>query len=225
MVVADTMVSELFASKLHYMKLSAYIANLIPMTCRRPTFLEQRRNLMAQVVREAYERLATGSGNVHEPEQVDVEDMISGGESDLVELKSTLRVNLHTRERDGRMEHAILKTLAGFLNKDGGTLVVGVADDGSPVGIEVDGFDNEDRMGLHLVNIVNERMGPNVWAHMHANFDDYEDGRVLVVRCERSPKPVYVQEGQAERFYVRTGPSTTELQLSSANDYIGRRFN
>ena len=188
------------------------------------TFLVHRRDHMAQVVREGYERLALGGGSSDESNDIDVEVLIASGESDLVELKSTLRVNLHTRQRDVRIEHAVLKTLAGFLNKDGGTLVVGVADDGSPIGLEVDGFDTEDRMSLHLVNIVNESMGPTVWAHMHANFDDFGDGRVLVVRCDRSSAPVYIKDGQTERFYVRTGPSTTELQVASALDYIGRRF-
>ena len=188
------------------------------------TFLGHRRELMAQIVREGYERIAVGADIVDEPAEIDLEELIGGGESDLVELKSTLRVNLHTGQRDGRMEQAILRTLAGFLNKDGGTLIVGVSDDGSPIGLDVDGFDNEDRMGLHLVNIVNRSMGADVWAFMHANFDDFEDGRVLVVRCEKAPAPVYVNDGNEEHFYVRTGPSTTELPVSLALKYISRRF-
>ena len=76
------------------------------------------------------------------------------GESEAVEFKSTLRTNLHTGNKDPRMELAVLKTLAGFLNTNGGTLVIGVSDDGNPVGIQADGFDNEDKMNLHLVNIV-----------------------------------------------------------------------
>ena len=121
----------------------------------------------------------------------------------------TIRVNLHTGERDSRMELAVLRTLAGFLNKDGGTIIAGVADDGSAVGLGADGFENEDRMGLHLVNIVNRSMGANVWAYMHSSFDDYEDGRVLSVRCDRAKSPVYVRDGNEERVYVRTGPSDT----------------
>ena len=142
-----------------------------------------------------------------------MEELVRGGEGDLVELKSTLRVNLHTGQRDSRMEQTVLRTLAGFLNRDGGTLIVGVADDGAPIGLDVDGFENEDRMHLHLVNIVNSSIGAPVWAYMHANFDDLEDGRVLVVRCEKARAPVYVKDGSAERFYVRTGPSTTELPV------------
>ena len=188
------------------------------------TFLARRRELMAQIVREGYERLSSGTRVADEPEPIDLEALIDGGESDLVEFKSTLRVSLHTGENDRRLEQAALKTLAGFLNRDGGTLVIGVADDGSPVGIGTDRFENEDRMALHLTNIVNERMGANVWAYLHANFEDLEDDRVLVVRCEKSSAPIYVKDGNTERFFVRTGPATTELPVSSATEYIQRHF-
>jgi len=187
-------------------------------------FLTRRRDLMANIVREGYERLDSDVAPVDPPGEIDVAGLIVGGESDLVELKSTLRVNLHTGRRDKRMEHAVLRTLAGFLNKDGGTLIVGVSDDGSPVGLDVDGFKNEDQMSLHLVNIVNRSVGANVWAFMHANFDDFGDGRVLAVRCEKAPVPVYVGDADGEHFYVRTGPSTTELPVSLALDYISQRF-
>ena len=84
-------------------------------------------------------------------------DLIEGGESTTVEFKSTLRTNLHTNKQDKEIEHEVLKTLAGFLNTDGGTLVIGVADDGTPVGIEADKFPSEDKMYLHLVNIMKSR--------------------------------------------------------------------
>ena len=187
-------------------------------------FLARRRELIAGIVREGYMRLTRQSEPEAEAPPIDVEDLIAGGEGDLVELKSTLRVNLHTGKQDKRMELAVLRTLAGFLNKDGGTLIVGVADDGSPVGLESDDFDNEDRMGLHLTNIVNQSMGESVWAYLHTNFDDYNDGRVLVVRCERARAAVYVEHSGETRFYVRTGPSTTQLSVDQAMKYINGRF-
>ena len=188
------------------------------------TFLGLRRELMAQIVREAYERLTSRTGVVDRPGDVDLDQLIGGGESDLVEFKSTLRMNLHTGQPDDRMKLAVLRTLAGFLNKDGGTLIVGVADDGTPVGLAADGFNNEDRMSLHLADIVKHSMGANVWGSMHANFDDFEGHRVLVVRCEKSRSPVYVQDGKAQRFYVRTLTATTELPVGQVYDYIKRRF-
>ena len=187
-------------------------------------FLERRRVLMAQVIRRGYEQLS-GVVDPEPPEvTVDVDTMIRAGESTAVEFKSTLRTNLHTRQRDGRMERAVLKTLAGFLNTSGGTLIVGVADDGTPVGIAADGFANEDKMALHLVNLVSSEMGAPAMTAIHQHFADHDRGRVLVLRCERSLAPVFVKDGNAERFFVRTGPATQELTGTTMQSYIDQRF-
>ena len=188
-------------------------------------FLERRRELMAEVIAEGYATLTAA-----EPEEdatageLDLSDLLIGGESEVVEFKSTLRTNLHTGNKDPRMEHAVLKTLAGFLNTEGGTLVVGVSDDGSPVGVEADGFPDEDKMALHLVNIVKSRLGIHAMTSVSAHFDDHEDCRVMVVKCRQAPTPVFLKDGEAERFYIRTGPATTELSASQMQEYIRQRF-
>ena len=169
--------------------------------------------------------------DVEEPEEDDEDteavaliDLIRDGESDVVEFKSTLRTNLHTNQTDKRMEYTVLKTLAGFLNTNGGTLVIGISDDGKPVGIEADKFSNSDKMSLHLTNIVNSQLGPNAMTLIHTSFDDFEDSRVLVVNCQMSPTEVYFKDGNVQRFYVRTGPATTELTGSDMVEYISQRF-
>ncbi len=183
-------------------------------------FLEKRRELMAQIIHEGYEKLTTGPEAEEPVEEFDLSALIDDGESEAVEFKATLRINLHTGQPDKRMEMAVLRTLAGFLNTNGGTLIVGVSDDGTPVGVEADKFSNEDRMTLHLVNIVKARLGPRAMTAMHSHFEDYDDTRVLVIRCPRSLVPVFVKDGDVERFFVRTGPSTTELTASQTQDFI-----
>ena len=187
-------------------------------------FLQQRRVGMAQIIQEGYRVLAGETKPKPIESEINIEQLVSSGESEVVEFKATLRRNLHTGINDPRMEHAILKSLAGFLNTNGGTLFVGVADDGSPVGIKADGFSSEDSMALHLVNIVKSRMGAIAMTGIHVHFEDYNSHRVMVVRCGKAHDPVYLKDGHAERFYVRTGPSTTELTPSQTVDYISRHF-
>jgi hypothetical protein len=188
-------------------------------------FLEKRREMMAQIIREGYQTLKGVSAPQSAQEEFDLMTVLINGENDAVEFKSTLRTNLHTGAADKRIELAALKTLAGFLNTNGGTLIIGVSDDGAPVGIKTDGFPSEDKMSLHLVNIFKDRMGPEAMTAMNIHFDDYEDDRVMAIRCKRSSSPVYVKDDNIERFYIRTGPSTTELTLSQAQSYIKQRFN
>jgi hypothetical protein len=189
-----------------------------------PAFLEKRRDLMAEVIRDGYRTLTADASKIAPVAIVTAAQLAATGESDQVEFKATLRINQHTGQKDPRMELAVLKTLAGFVNTNGGSLVVGVRDDGTPLGIEADQFESEDKMGLHLVNLVNGRMGPHIMTFMHMRFDEYEDRRVMMIECHKSTKPVFVKDGDAEHFYIRTGPSTTQLTPSQTQDYIQQRW-
>lgn len=186
-------------------------------------FLIARRLRMAQVVREAWKAL-TGEVEVAPEAPAAVADLIAGGESGAVEFKSTLRTNLHTGQIDEKMHVAALKTVAGFLNAKGGTLLVGVTDNGEVLGLDADGFESEDKMSLHLVNLVRDRIGDVFLPYVHPHFEDHGGGRVLVVRCERGPKPAFVKDGGQQRFFVRGGNATTELSGISVTDYVKQRF-
>ncbi|PIR14958.1 MAG: hypothetical protein COV48_17045, partial [Elusimicrobia bacterium CG11_big_fil_rev_8_21_14_0_20_64_6] len=151
-------------------------------------------------------------------------DLVSQGEGTSVEFKSTLRTNLHTGQKDPRIEHAILKTIAAFLNSSGGTLIVGVTDDGNPVGLEPDKFETVDKMLLHLDNMIRGQIGPQHMLNIQPRFDEFETVKVLIIECRKGSLPVYVKDGATERFYVRGGASTTELTPSQMQEFIRQRF-
>lgn len=185
-------------------------------------FLKERRLRMARVVRKAYQHLC---GEMPPPPAArSVEELLAEGESGSLEFKSTLRTNLHTGQPDEKMHLAALKTIAGFLNAGGGTLVIGVADDGKILGLSADGFPNEDKMALHLVNLLRDRVGEMFLPYVHPHFEGEEGERVLIVRCEKGPKPAFVKDGSVHRFYVRGGNATTELSGNSVTDYVKARF-
>lgn len=186
-------------------------------------FLAARRERIARFIADAYKKLS-GVPASAVPERVDIETLIRGGEGLQVEFKSTLRANLHTHQADPRMELACLKTIAGFLNSHGGTLIVGVSDDGETLGLDADGFENEDKASLHIMNLVRGRIGEKHLMYVHPRFEDRNDARVLVIDCWASRSPAFVKDGAIERFYVRTGPSTSELSASSTQEYVKQRF-
>lgn len=188
-------------------------------------FLERRRELIARVIERAYTTLRdTSSSDSPEPEIIPLASIIGDGETTNVEFKSTLRRNLHTGEPDARMELAALKTVAGFLNANGGTLVIGVSDDGTALGIEADRFPNEDKMYLHLVNLLRDRIETKHTMYIHPHFDEYDETRVLRIDCWKARSPVFVKDGKNDRFFVRTGAATTELSMGEAQEYIRQRF-
>jgi hypothetical protein len=186
-------------------------------------FLIARRVRMAAVIHEAWKQL-TGDRKEVEPIPMAMVDLISGGETDAVEFKSTLRINLHTGQSDEKMHLSALKTIAAFLNAKGGTLLIGVADDGEVLGLAADGFPNEDKMGLHLVNLIKDRIGDVFLPYVHPHFDEQDGQRILVIRCDKGPKAAFVKDGSLQRFYVRGGNATAELSGASITDYVKQRF-
>jgi len=185
-------------------------------------FLVERRERMAKLIQEAYQLLSGDQAQA--TAQVNVSQLVETGESDEIEFKSTLRINLHTSEKDPRMEFAVLRTIAGFLNRDGGKLVIGVSDSGEALGLDVDGFANEDKMNLHLVNLINSNIGKQYMMYISPRFEDYESSRAFVVDCQRSRSPVYLKRDKQELFYIRSGASTSELTGGDMQEYIKRRF-
>ena len=158
-----------------------------------------------------------------------------------MEFKSTLRVDLGTGKEAKYIVHASLKTVAAFLNTDGGTLVIGVADDGKtvsddgePLGLYKDKFKNEDEMKLNLTARVKDEMTLGAVAIarglVHMKFYDYRGSRVLAVRCEPAAQPIYVRDYKDRKdrsklqFYVRTGPATQEFFAQQTVEYSRDRF-
>jgi hypothetical protein len=189
-------------------------------------FLIKRRELISNLIHDAYLKLKeVEDADKTPPEVVKIEDMIYSGETPAIEFKSTLRINMHTGQKDQRMELGCLKTIAGFLNTNGGTLIIGVADDGTPVGIEEDKFTDEDKMNLHLVNLIRDKIAPQFMTYIHPRFEEYNGKRIMAVECWKSKSPVFVKDGNIERFYIRTGAATTELTASQMQEFIKHRFN
>jgi hypothetical protein len=187
-------------------------------------FLLKRRVRMARVIQQAWDLLTAGAPPTPEPMPIVIKDLIAGGETDAVEFKSTLRINLHTGQVDERMHLSALKTIAAFLNAKGGTLLVGIADSGEVLGVQTDGFPNEDKMQLHLINLVRDRIGEVFLPYIHPHFEDHNGQVIMAVRCEKGPKAAFVKDGTLQRFFVRGGNATTELTGSSITEYAKQRF-
>ncbi|MDW5564322.1 MAG: ATP-binding protein [Methanomassiliicoccus sp.] len=150
--------------------------------------------------------------------------LIARGEGERLEFKSSLRTNLRTGEADKRMEHAVLKTIAAFLNSDGGTLLVGVKDDGSILGVDVQNFDNLDKFYLHFTNLVGEGLGKETFPFVDSRMIGIDGRAVLEVRCIRAHSPAFLTNGTKEEFFVRSGASSVELLGREMLEYVGNHF-
>jgi len=150
--------------------------------------------------------------------------MIKEGEKEKLEFKSTLRTNLFTCEFDREIERAILKTIAAFLNSEGGTLLIGVTDNREIIGIERDNFQSNDKFALHFTNLLKEKLGNQFLPYINSEFILIEGKNILKVECAKSDMPVFLKNNKIEEFYIRAGPATIQLTGSKLVDYIRNNF-
>lgn len=157
--------------------------------------------------------------------------LIATGENNSVEFKSTLRWNIRAQKIDASMELAILKSIAGFMNSRGGTLLVGINDKGEIHGLDDDRFQDEDKLQLHFWNRVRDCIGSEHSALVRAVLEKIDGKNILRVDCRPSRRPVYVRwrqsggEAEMSLFFVRTGPKTESLDIRQAVQYIADHFN
>ncbi len=158
------------------------------------------------------------------------QELIKRGESKTLEFKATLRWDLkEDRQDDKVITHAVLKTVAAFLNTEGGDLLIGVADDGAIVGIERDRLENDNKFMRHLAQVVRNGLGDRAGTCIDPRMQIVEGKTVCVVSCQRSPEPVFLRWKGMEAvpegdFYVRSGPGTIRLAPDSAREYIRTRW-
>ena len=160
--------------------------------------------------------------------QRDLLTLITKGESQRMEFKSSFRWDVREDKLNKPLEHAVLKSLAGFLNADGGTLLIGVTDDGNPIGLAKDyqSLKKRDSDGFEqaIMTAVANRMGTDACANLQLVFHDVGGDEVCRVIAQPSSRPVYLTQGKDTEFYVRTGTSTRQLNVQEAIDYIQDRW-
>ena len=159
-----------------------------------------------------------------------VEELLKLQESKTLEFKSSLRWNLkEDRKDDKHVTHAALKTIAAFLNTEGGDLLIGVADDRTVLGIEHDRLDDDDKFMRHLAQVVRNGLGDRAGTCIDPKTQIVEGKTVCLVSCQRSPEPVYLRWKGLEKtpegdFYVRSGPGTVRLRMRDMAEYVTTRF-
>ena len=151
-------------------------------------------------------------------------EIVAAGESHRLEFKSTLRWNLHTDKADKKIENQCLKTVAAYLNTEGGLLLIGVSDEGLPLGLETDRFASEDKLLLHWHNLLKECLGAQFSDRVRSDILELEGDAVLAVQCLSAGKPVFFRRDNEEAFFVRVGNSTQALKPSEILAYTERRF-
>lgn len=154
--------------------------------------------------------------------ETNIDDLRDRGEGQRLEFKSTMRVNLHTGQVDKVMEHAVVRSVAGLLNAAGGTLLIGVDDQGQILGLARDvatlgSRQTEDGFQLHLVKLLTDALGPATLDNINVAIVDHVVCRIDV-RAARAP--VFARGKDGDELYVRLQNSTRRLDVRDALEYV-----
>lgn len=192
-------------------------------------FLEERRKILAKELNNFLNNITVTEDSV---EEISVEELVREGESNELEFKSSMRWDYKEERVDKKIEEVIMKSISAFSNGEGGTLIVGVDDEGTVVGLERDYRSlqgGRDEFELHLKNLLNKNFGKVFSAtNIKISFHSVEDSDICKIDVPKGNKPLYLEvtrnDQKLEKFYLRSGNTSQELGLSEITDYITSRF-
>jgi ATP-dependent Lon protease len=151
-------------------------------------------------------------------------ELIADGESETLEFKASFRWDIDRKNVNTDLLRHVTKGVAAMLNTEGGTLLLGVGDDGSGVGIDldlatlkradVDEYERSLRQGF--INLIGVEFSP----YIRVTFPEFDGVRICRVDIDPSPKPAFLT-GKADReFYIRSGNASRPLDPASTHEYI-----
>lgn len=148
------------------------------------------------------------------------------GESENIEYKSSWSFDLAPFRASGgkvaknndELKSDVIKNIAGFMNKSGGVLLVGVEDDCTVCGLEETDFRMQsskdprkkiDNIQLDIRNWIISKLSKEVLAEISMEAISYRDKTIIKIKVPKSIGPVIYKDGDDERYYVRSGTSTS----------------
>lgn len=153
-----------------------------------------------------------------------IENLLKENEDENLEFKSSLRWDYRENKVNKELELATIKNIAGFLNKNGGTILIGIDDDKQELGIQADyetlAKKNSDGFVLHLTNLIDTHIGREFSKYITIQIKKLSQKEICKVDIEASNKPAYLKHNSAEEFYVRTSNQTKSMGIKTAHDYI-----
>lgn len=170
-----------------------------------------------------------------------IRDMIeSGGENYSVELKSSISIdtkrkkfdpgkNINTYVND-KLALKLAQEICAFLNREGGTVYLGIANDLSILGCEDDFAAHpgdgtpEDKADLIIHAIVEKYcVKPNIiCSHLQVQCTNYEGKYVVLIEINPMSQLAFLKKnsGASSEFYMRIGTSAQPIGFCDVEDYF-----
>jgi hypothetical protein len=158
-----------------------------------------------------------------------LDEMIKGGENDHVEFKASFSHCIKEKTKEKRLIAEVIKAIAGFLNKKGGDLLIGVSDKGEVLGIdeELDTHykSSQDQFKRVFIAAINHSYSSNPDEFINYSFVQSNGKLIFHVECQPSDFGIYTKDKNGKLiFYYRQNPQTIELTGPDLVQYEIKRF-
>jgi hypothetical protein len=196
-------------------------------------FLRVRRILIAEVIRSGFEHLRVGgtqdSSPTKEEGPITVSTLLRQMETQRVEFKKSARASLENDAPESLINEGVVKTVCAFLNSSGGTLAIGITDDGDILGLQPDlDFKHQDVDSYQnwlTTLLMNKVDGGIIGALVRIRFESVGPEIVCLVDVKPSANPAYANTTKGEGcFYVRVNNTTRLLKGADIQSYIGEHW-
>jgi CheY-like chemotaxis protein len=153
-----------------------------------------------------------------------IPELIAQGESDRLEFKSTLQWDVRQNQENKKLQYSSLKTIAAFLNTEGGVLMIGVEDNGDLYGLEKDiqclKNGSLDKFERHLVQLIENNIGKRFIPSIKIRFTNLEDKNICAVYIQKANQKAFLKSDKGTEFYIRTGNASRSLNVPDIYDYF-----
>ena len=159
-------------------------------------------------------------------EEEKIRKLINYGEGEKVEFKETLKWDIHQKRDNLALTEEILKTVASYMNTDGGAIIVGVRDNGEVKGLEKSLKNTDDALKLVADKFIVHIPGHLFWA-CTPKIHKVEGKYIMGIYVQKSDEPVYYQpkgKDQHTEFWIRHSARKIQLDPSEIHDYVTKRF-
>jgi type I restriction enzyme R subunit len=158
-----------------------------------------------------------------------ISELVDNDEDFAVEFKSTARWDMREHKPSKAMEDAVVKTVAGFFNTDGGTLLIGIGPDRQVVGLDYDYHrvkpSNGDGFVNWLTTHLTNALGHAAVMRTRARIAIHDGHEICRLDVAQSSQPVWAKTSNGDRvFFVRMNNSTRKLPDADLQIYLADRW-
>jgi len=160
------------------------------------------------------------------PVASDLDKLCSEDEGQCLERKSSSFYDYEKQCNNISLFDAVIKTVAGFMNKEGGCLVIGVDDQGNVLGLDKDyetlkGRKNADGYQQRVNQLLLDKLGKEFSDSFRVSIERYKDKEICIIQVKKSNMPCTVKNNI---LYVRVGNSTKPYEGNDAYLYIAKHW-